>query len=113
MIDYYSTVKTIKECPIESRITPNFLQRSWALIAFALSLMRPSFVSKARSSAASSQHKASSRVPLSLTLVKQVHEYFSRVTNYISSDSIDHNASDGAASLESSVVYQVSRAVEP
>ena len=27
-----------------------------------------------------------------LTLVKQVLEYFSRVTNVISSDSIDHNA---------------------
>ena len=33
-----------------------------------------------------------SRVPLSLTLLKQVHEYCSRVTNDISSDSIDHNA---------------------
>ena len=31
-------------------------------------------------------------VPLSLTLVKQVLEYFSKVTNDISSDSIDHNA---------------------
>ena len=32
------------------------------------------------------------RVPLSLTLVKQVLKYFSRVTNDISSDSIDQNA---------------------
>ena len=32
------------------------------------------------------------RVPLSLTLVKLVLEYFSRVTNDISSDSINHNA---------------------
>ena len=31
-------------------------------------------------------------LPLSLTLVKQVFEYFSRVTNDISSDSINHNA---------------------
>ena len=32
------------------------------------------------------------RVPLSLTLVKQVFEYFSRVTNDISNDSINQNA---------------------
>ena len=31
-------------------------------------------------------------LPLNLTLVKQVFEYFSRVTNDISSDSINHNA---------------------
>ena len=31
-------------------------------------------------------------LPLSLTFLKQVFEYFSRVTNDISSDSIDHNA---------------------
>ena len=31
-------------------------------------------------------------LPLVLTLVKQVLEYFSRVTNYISSDGINHNA---------------------
>ena len=32
------------------------------------------------------------RVPLGLMLIKQVLKYFSRVTNDISKDSIDHNA---------------------
>ena len=31
-------------------------------------------------------------LPLNLTLVKQVFEYFSRITNDISSDGINHNA---------------------
>ena len=56
--------KTIKEDPIESRITPHFLQRSRALLAFALSLMSPSSVNKARGRPASSLHKTSSSLAM-------------------------------------------------
>ena len=80
-------------------------------LSFCTVLMSPSSVNKARSTnvlvlqlcnASALWAKTSNQavwgdtgrvpLPLNLTLVKQVFEYFSRVTNVISSDSINHNA---------------------